>query len=270
MLTIQPGLTNNYNRIPAFGRSNLQRYAQDVDFEEVDYNNSSDNNSDEVNNIDEEKANAKKELDLWQQTKANLDSIAEDDNMVPGVKTGIKVLSGLSAVAIGWGGLRWGAVGTLEVLSKIGKTEFMQSIGKGLASSWKYASTKFSDLGKYISGKDWYKNSGTKIKGWENSFLDTPVGKTLTKWKQSVNENSLYQGSVNLKNKTVNYLKNLNYKRVFVETIGAAGGVTAAVNVLDGKTIDGLRQNVEVDEKGKYYVNDREYRFDEGDVSDAA
>ncbi len=264
MLTIQPGLVNNYSRNLSFGRSDLQRYAEDVEYEDV--TDSHDSSYYENYGFDMDR---KKELDLWKQTKANVDAIAKSTENVPGVKTGTKILSGLTAVAIGWGGLRWGTVGTLEVLSKIGKTDSMQSIGKKLVSSWKYASTKFSDLGKYISGKDWYKNSGTRIKRWENSFLDTSVGNTLTRWQQAVKENSLYHGTVNLKNKTVNYFKNLNYKRVFVETMGVAGGGTAAINVLGGKTIDGRTQNVEVNKDGKYFVNDREYIVG-GDVSDAA
>ena len=176
MLTIHPNFTNNVSRTPAFGRSDLQKYAEDVDY--MNFDNNDDYYEGDIKHrknyfdINEEKAEAKKELDLWEQTKANVDQIAQKTDMVPGLKTGTKVLSGLTAVAIGWGGLRWGTVGTLEVLSKIGKTDFMQSIGRGLNTSRKYVSKKYSDLGSYISGRKWYQSAGERIKGWEKSFLD--------------------------------------------------------------------------------------------------
>ncbi len=274
MLTIHPNFTNNVSRTPAFGRSDLQKYAEDVDY--MNFDNNDDYYEGDIKHrknyfdINEEKAEAKKELDLWEQTKANVDQIAQKTDMVPGLKTGTKVLSGLTAVAIGWGGLRWGTVGTLEVLSKIGKTDFMQSIGRGLNTSRKYVSKKYSDLGSYISGRKWYQSAGERIKGWEKSFLDTPVGRTLTGWKNAVKENSLYQNTLNFKDKTVDYFKNLNYKRVFVETMGVAGGGTAAVNVLSNKTVDGSKQNVDVDKNGNYRVDGKRVIIDEGGVFDAA
>ncbi len=275
MLTIQPGLTHNYNRVQAFkGSSDFQKCAQDVDFEEV-YDSAEqpyfrDDDPVDSFDIEQEKYSTKKELDLWRQTKANVDSIAKQADMVPGVKTGTKILSGLTAVAIGWGGLRWGTVGTLEVLSKIGSTDFMKSIGKNLSSGRKYVSKKMADFGKYISGKNFYKSASKKIAGWEEAFQGSSVGKTLTGWKKAVQKNSIFQGAVALKDNTVKYFKNLNYKRVFVETMGVAGGGTAAVNVLGGKAIDGSKQQVDVDKDGNFFVNGKEKVFYEGDVSDAA
>lgn len=275
MLTIHPGLASNVNRVPAFGRSSVVDDYEDnipyVDYEDV--TDSYDNFVREDNrdfDIDKAKSDTKKELDLWKQTKANVDSIAKQADMVPGVKTGTKILSGLTAIAIGWGGLRWGTVGTLEVLSKIGQTDLMKAVGKGLSNSRKFVAKKASDLGTYVSGRNWYKAASKKVDGLENSFFESSVGKTLSGWKTAVTSNGIYKDAVKYKDKTVDYFKNLNYKRVFVETMGVAGGGTAAVNVLGGKTIDGRRQNVEVDENGRYFVNGREMQFDEGDVSDAA
>ncbi len=274
MLTIHPNFTNNVRRTPAFGRADLQKYAEDVEY--IDYDSNDDYYKEDIKhsknyfNIDEEKNEAKKELDLWEQTKVNVDQIAQKTDMVPGLKTGTKVLSGLTAVAIGWGGLRWGTVGTLEVLSKIGKTDFMQSVGSRLNSSRKYISRKCSDLGSYIKDRKWYKNAGQRISGWKNSFCDTSVGQTLTGWKTAIKENSLYQNAVKFKNNTVDYFKNLNYKRVFVETMGVAGGGTAAVNLMSNKTVDGRTQEVCKDENGNYTVNGRQIFVDEGGVNDAA
>ncbi len=273
MLTIQPGLVNNFSRSQAFGNRNFQRYAQDVDF--VDYEDVTDlygdNASDRYDfDINREKEKTKKELDLWKQTKANVDAIAKSTENVPGVKTGTKILSGLTAVAIGWGGLRWGTVGTLEVLSKMGKSDAAQAV-KGFAeNSGKWISKQADSLKKYAQRTDVYKSAAKRISGWEKSFADSSVGKTLDGWKKAINDNSAYKAVVKAKDNTVDYLRKVNYKRVFVEGMGVAGGGTAAVNVLGGKTIDGRKQNVEVDNDGKYYVNGREYMFDEGDVSDAA
>lgn len=273
MLTIQPGLVNNFSRNQAFGNSNLQRYAEDVDF--VDYEDvtdfSDDSSYDSYNfDINKAKEETKKEYDLWKQTKENVDAIAKTTESVPGVKTGTKILSGLTAVAIGWGGLRWGTVGTLEVLSKMGKSDAAQAV-KGFAeNSGKWISKQADSLKKYAQRTDVYKSAAKRISGWEKSFADSSVGKTLDGWKKAINDNSAYKAVVKAKDNTVDYLRKVNYKRVFVEGMGVAGGGTAAVNVLGGKTIDGRKQNVEVDNDGKYYVNGREYMFDEGDVSDAA
>ena len=272
MLTIQPGLVNNYSRNLAFGSRNLQHYAEDVDY--VDYEDVTDSYDGSNYNhydfdIEREKEETKKELDLWKQTKANVDAIAKSTENVPGVKTGTKILSGLTAVAIGWGGLRWGTAGTLEVLSKMGKSDAAQAV-KGFAEkSGKWISKQAGSLKKYAQGTDVYKSAANRISGWEKAFAESSVGKTLDGWKKAVNDNSAYKAVIKAKDNTVDYLRKVNYKRVFVEGMGVAGGGTAAVNVLGGKTIDGRKQNVEVDKDGKYFVNDREYIL-EGDVSDAA
>ena len=261
MLTIQPGLSKSYNRIQPFGgRSDFQSQAQDVDFEE----------SFDYYDIDREKEDAKKELDLWKQTKNSVDSLAKQADMVPGVKTGTKILSGLTAVAIGWGGLRWGTVGTLEVLSKLGETSLVKSIGGKLNDSRKFVAKKASDFGKYVSERNWYKNTGAKMGEWKSSFLQTTVGAKLNSLSNAVKDSSAFHKTIDAKSSVVKYFKDLNYKRVFVETMGVAGGGTAAVNLLGGKTIDGNKQNVEKNIDGKYFVDGREMRFDEGDRYDAA
>ena len=44
--------------------------------------------------------------------------------------------------------------------------------------------------------------------------------------------------------------------------MGVAGGATAAVNTLGGKTIDGTRQIVETDDNGGYIIDGRRYQED--------
>lgn len=254
MLTIQPGLANNFNRVPAFGRGELQRYAEDAEY--VDYEEITDNDypADSFN-YDEEKREAKQELDLWKQTKANIDSITKATDSVPIVKKGTSVLSGLTMVAIGWGGLRWGTVGTLEVLSKIGKSDLAKSVKGFAVNSGEFIAEKFGALKKLATGTDTYKAIEKKVGDLSSSFLDSPVGTKYTQVKTAITTNPIYKDTVNLKNRTVDYMKNLNYKRVFVETMGVAGGGTAAVNALGGKAIDGTKQNVEVDADGNYLVD---------------
>jgi len=260
MLTIQPGLANNLNRFPAFGRGELQRYAEDAEY--VDYEDVTDSYTGPVNrdfDYDEEKREAKHELDLWEQTKANVDSIAQATNNVPIVKKGTKVLSGLTMVAIGWGGLRWGSVGTLEVLSKIMETSAAKSV-KGFAErSGRFVSEKFGSLNRAIAGTDTYKAISRKTGEWSDAFMTSAVGTKLTNLKTAIGKNPIYKDAVKLKDKAVDGMKNLNYKRVFVESMGVAGGGTAAINVIGGKAIDGTKQNVEVDENGNYSVDGVSY-----------
>lgn len=240
MLTIQPGLANNFNRVPAFGRSELQRYAEDAEY--VDYEEITDNDyPDDSFNYEVEKKEAKQELDLWKQTKANVDSITRAADNVPIVKKGTSILSGLTMVAIGWGGLRWGSVGTLEVISKMLDTRAGKAVKTFMRNSGGFVSKKTDSFNKFLKGTDFYKNSVNKLTQW--GVLDNPV----------------YKGAVELKDKTAKFMKELNYKRVFVETMGVAGGGTAAVNALGGKAIDGTKQNVEVDEDGNYRVDGEYY-----------
>ncbi len=257
MLTIQPGLAHNTNRNLAFGRSELQRYAEDADY--VDYEEINDSFPSDSFNYENEKREAKQELDLWKQTKANIDSITKATDSVPIVKKGTTVLSGLTMVAIGWGGLRWGSIGTLEVLAKIMKTDAAKSVKGFITNSGEFISKKFGSLKKFISETDTYKAAERKAGDLNSSFLKSSLGKKYTQIKTAITSHPVYKDTINFKNRAVNYIKDINYNRVFVETMGVAGGGTAAVNALGGKAIDGTKQNVEIDEEGNYRVDGEYY-----------
>lgn len=268
MLTIQPNLVSSYSKVPAFGRTIDDEY---IDYTEVLDNENEDSfelaedNSDEKFNIDDEREELAKDLDLWKQTKHNIDSIAKTTEAVPGVKTGMKVFSGLISVAIGWGGLRWGATGTLEAFSKLAESR----LGKAVSG---YGEAGIKQLGKAkraITGSGIYNTVETKASKMKEDFIGTSFGTKLKNWKDAITSNSLYIKTVNAKNSTVGYVKKLNPKRIFVETMGLAGGGTAAINTLGGKSVDGVKQNVEVDKDGNYTVNGR-YLEHKGDYSNAA
>lgn len=283
MLSIQPNLVNSYSKTQSFGNSLIKAAdIEDVDFEEI-FDDESDSfvsnedvefdymeDSDSYFDYDKEKTEIKKDLDLWKQAKQNIDSIAKTTESVtesvPAVKTGMKIFSGLISIAIGWGGLRWGSVGTLEVLSKLGET--------GLAKAFKgYGSSTMELLGKgknAVTNSGWYKSVGSTLDGWKVSFLKTSVGSTLSGWKNSITSNSKYISMVNAKNNAVDSIKNLNPKRIFVETMGVAGGGTAAINTLGGKSVDGVKHNVERDEDGQYSIDGRKIIQRKGDYSNVA
>ncbi len=254
MLKIQPNLTNSYNKqfSPAFGR--YPDKSEYVDYTEI-YEDEYTSPAEDGFNLEQEKADTKKELDLWKQTKQNLDSIAHTTESVPGFKTGTKILSGLISIAIGWGGLRWGTVGTLEVLSKIGKTDAAKYIKTHATDMGKGISKKYHSAKDYLAERSWVKSFKKKLSDWKSSFLESSVGKTLSSWKKSVKENIVYEKSVKFKDNTKAKIKKLNPKRVFVETMGVAGGGTAAVNTIGANTIDGNKYNVEQDEQGRYYID---------------
>lgn len=267
MLTIQPNLVNSYNKVPTFG--NYRELPEVIDLDESDFEEIPYEEGDSCD-FSKEKAEAKKELDIWKQTKANVDTLAKTTESVPGVRTGTKILSGITAVAIGWGGLRWGSVGTLEVCSKMLNSKLGKATKQSLESAGTYIAKKYDDFGTFLKDTKIYKCADKKVSNWKESFAKTTVGKTLADWKQAVKDNAAYKKVAKFKDDTVDYFKNLNYKRVFVEGMGVAGGGAAAINVLGGKTIDGRRQNVQSDENGNYYVNGRQVRFEKGDESDAA
>lgn len=252
MLTVQPNLLNNYK-----AQTFTRRYQEpeDVDYVEVYPSNRG-------FDIDYEKAQSKHELDLWEQTKHNLEDIAKTTEQVPVLNKGTKLMSGLISVAIGWGGLRWGTVGTLEVMSKIGKTKLAQSAKKFLGKYKGQFVEKFKNVKAWAKNSKLYKSAGEKFGALKASALETKAGKKYLDIKAVIKDNSIYQKAVNYKKQVVNYIKNLNPKRVFVETMGVAGGATAAVNTLGGKTIDGTRQIVETDDNGGYIIDGRRYQED--------
>lgn len=264
MLTIQPGMVNNLNRGPAFGRGELQRYAEDVDFEEInDYPYQNSYNSFDY---DKEIKDAKDEMDLWEGTRANLESIAESAKSVPVVNKGLNIFDKAIKIAIGWCGLRWGAAGTLKALSEAASSQAGKAVAKRAGNVGTFIAEKFTAL-KELS---LYKSSAKKVNNLKHSFFDTRFGKAITKAKNAVTDNSIFHKSIELKNKTVSFFKNINYKRVTVEGMGVAGGGTAAVNVFGGKPVDGARQNVEVDTEGNYYINGRKVQQNEGENHYAA
>lgn len=253
MLTVQPKLTSQIN-----SQSFTSRFG---DKGNVDYVMPADSYYPGIDDfdIDFEKEQSRQELDLWEQTKHNLDSIAKTTEQVPVLKTGTKIMSGLISVAIGWGGLRWGTVGTLEVLSKIGKTRLAKAV-KGYASTaQEYAADLFGRGKTFVKDTNFYKSAVNKLTDMKQAVLDTKAGQKYSDIKSTVKGNKYYQKAVGYKNDGVAYIKNLNPKRVFVETMGVAGGGTAAVNTLGGKTIDGSRHIVEPDDNGGYIVDGREY-----------
>lgn len=265
MLTIQPNLVNNYSKAPAFHGLNDEEY---VDYTEI-FDDSELSRQSDVFDIEQEKGEAKKELDLWKQTKQNIDSLAQTTESVPVLNKGMKVFSGLISIAIGWGGLRWGTVGTLEVMSKLGKSKLVQAM-KGYSEAGYEGVSNLAKKGKrYVKGRQWYVSAGNTIEGWKQSFLNTSVGSALSKWKRAITTNSLYVKAGEMKQDSVNYVKKLNPKRVFIETMGVAGGGTAAINTLGGKSVDGVKQNVEQNENGDYLINGRVVR-DNGGYTDAA
>ena len=205
-------------------------------------------------NIKEEKEAAKQELDLWEGTKKNIEQIARTTESVPMIKKGTDVLSGLTAVAIGWGGLRWGTVGTLEVLSKAGKT----ALGTKVKNVGAFVKDQSKNLKTWVSTLPMSKSVAKKISGLKNSFLKTPFGEKCIAVKTAVVENSAYKS-------TVNWFKSLNPKRVFVETMGVAGGGTAALETIGVHTVDGTSNKVEIDDKGNYSVNGEQVEFDTED-----
>jgi len=260
MLTIQPNFTNSYSKAPSFGRQFTD--GEYVDYEEVfDTPNASLGSAKSIDfDIDYEKRKTKNELDLWQQTKSNIDSIAKTTESVPALRTGTKVLSGLISVAIGWGGLRWGTVGTLEVLSKINKSSFITGLKSYMNRGGVAISNVYKDAAKYIKAKDWYKSAAGKVADMEKSALNSSAGQKYTEIKNSIKSSTMYEKAIKMKDDTVAYARKLNPKRIFVETMGIAGGGTAAVNTIAaGKAVDGNKYEVGRDEYGNFTINGRNY-----------
>ena len=256
MLTIQPNLVSSYGKAPAFGK-----YAPDGEY--VDFRETPDSYEGGYFDLGKEELDAKKELSLWKQTKHNIDTLTQSTESVPAINKGMKIFSGLISVAIGWGGLRWGTAGTLKVLSDIGKTKLAQSVKTSTGSAYTYTKGLLSNGKNYVKNHNWYRSIANAMSGAKESFLETKVGETLTGWKDSVKASSVYKHTVSAKDNTVAYVKKLNPKRIFIETMGVAGGGTALVNVLGGKPVDGVRQEVEktddgytIDGQGDFYDAD--------------
>lgn len=242
MLTIQPDFSTLNCRKPCF-TANPNK--SDDFCEEV---------FDDDFNIGEEKKAAKQELDLWEGTKKNIEQIAKTTESVPALKKGTDILSGITAVAIGWGGLRWGTVVTLEVLSKAGETAFGKKI-KGIGT---FVKNQAKNLKTWVSNLSVSRSVANKFSDLKTSFLRTSVGEKCSAIKTAIVENSTYKS-------TVKWFKSLNPKRVFVESMGVAGGGTAALETMGVHTVDGTVNNVESDDKGNYRINGRQVEFEDKD-----
>ena len=250
MLTVQPNLVHTYNRLPAFGQKGTDN-EYFADYEIIDTG-----NNDSYDLIQEEQ-NAKKELDLWNQTKQNLDSIAKTTESVPALNKGMKIFSGLISVAIGWGGLRWGTAGTLKILSDIGKTRLARLVKSTTSSAYTYSKGLLSSGKNYVKNHSWYLSVANAMSGTKESFLKTTVGQKLVSLNAAVKNNPVYNAIISTKDNTVTYMKKLNPKRIFVETMGAAGGGTALVNVVGGKPVDGANHDIQPSDNG-YIIDGQE------------
>ena len=260
MISIQPNFTvNKHNNQTSFGNgryySGMFDDAEYVDFVEVDNsgNTKHSNNFD----IDYERAKAAQELDLWQETKHNVESLARTTESVPVLNKGMKVFSGLISIAVGWGGLRWGTVGTLKVLNDIGKStaaKYVKNIGKDVSGT---VSSLYNSAKQSITKRDWVKSLIRTYNTRKQAAIASPNGQRLIAFKDSIKSNALYIKATKLKNSAVEYCKNLNPKRIFVETMGVAGGGTAAVNTIGGRAIDGNRHDIQQVDDDVFIVDGR-------------
>lgn len=235
MLTIQPNFSSLNCKKPTFRASSEQKEEISETLFKDDFN------------LDDEMKATKVERDLWEGTKKNFQEIAQKTESIPAVKKGMDVLSDLSTIAIGWGGLRWSTVGTLEVLSKAGKSNLGQKV-KGVG---KFIKTQAKNLKTWVTELPISKAVANKITPIKNSFIETALGRKCKA--------------------VVDWFKSLNPKRVFVETMGVAGGGTAALETLGVHTVDGTSNKVETDDKGNYSVNGKQVElYNEDEYTDVA
>ena len=260
MLSIQPNFTvNNHTKQTVFGNgrynSGMFDDAEYVDFVEVDSSGESQHNDNF--DIDYERAKAAQELDLWQETKNNVESLARTTESVPVLNKGMKIFSGLISVAVGWGGLRWGTVGTLKVLNDIGQStaaKYVKNVGKDISGT---ASSIYNSAKSGLLKRDWVKSLIRAYNAKKQAAIASPNGQRLIAFKDSIKSNALYIKASKLKDSAVEYCKNLNPKRIFVETMGVAGGGTAAVNTIGGHAIDGNRHDIQQVDDDVFIVDGR-------------
>lgn len=206
---------------------------------------------------DEDFHSSKDTLDAWKTTKKNLDELATTAESVPIVKTGTKCLSALTSIAIGWAGLRWGATRVLGLVADAANSAVVKGAKKYSAQALNsLKGLKESGVAK-LKQTRLYETAELKVSGWADSIAETKFGKFLTETKKSVADSKFAKGFVNAKNSVINFFKNLNYKKGFVETMGIAGGGTAAVNVLGARPVDGRHHNVERTDDGEYLIDGR-------------
>ena len=260
MLTVQSAHINNYNKSASFGNgmyhSGMFDDAEYVDYEEVSDSGSSYKKADYFD-IAKEREKAAQELDLWEETKHNLDSIARTTESVPVLNKGMKIFSGLISIAVGWGGLRWGTVGTLEVLNKMGQStavKYVRNIGRDIGGS---LSTFYNRSRNYLDSTDLVRSLRSSYNAKKLEFNSSDLGIKLSNLKKAIKENSLYTKAVEIKNDTLDYCRKLNPKRIFVESMGIAGGGTAAVNTMGANAIDGNSHDIEQIDNDVFIVDGR-------------
>lgn len=268
MLTIQPNISNSYAKNPSFGYgSGMFDDAEYVDFEEIFDDPRQASVKSRHFDIDKEREKAGRELDLWEETKQNIDSIARTTESVPVLNNGMKIFSSLISIAVGWGGLRWGTYGTLKVMNDISKTAPARCI-KNLSKDFYTSASDVFGKGKTIMNKQgWVIDLKLKAANMKKSFLESSVGTKYTDIKNAIKDNFIYKRSASAISDAVDYAKNINPKRVFVETMGVAGGGTAAINTLGGHTIDGNRHDIQQVNDDVYIIDGRyglDYRRNRG------
>ena len=268
MLTIQPNISNSYSKNPTFGyRSGMFDDAEYVDYEEIFDSPRQGTRKSNSFDIDVERQKAAQDYDLWQETKHNIDTIARTTESVPVINKGMKIFSGLISIAVGWGGLRWGTVGTLKVMSDLGKTAPVKFIRNMSKDSCESVSNWYNAGKKFLNKQDWVKNLKLEVSTMKNSFLNSSVGTKYTSIKNAVKNNPLYQRSVEISDSAIKTVRGINPKRVFVETMGVAGGGTAALNSVGAQAIDGNRHDIQQINDDVYVIDGRyglDYRRNRG------
>lgn len=238
MLTIQPNLLNSHKQQSFARRLSDVEYTSYVDVTDTDnggYNPAL------------VESDARKDMEAWKQSQHDLATLQEKTENVPVLNKAVKILSGMSAIVIPWVGLRWGAAGTLKVLERLGQTKLVQSV-KGFAKKGiGFVGKLFQKSKNFFKGSKLYEKAGTKFAQMKGRALDTKAGKKLSSLWNNLKGKNIVTKLANLKTKFVDWAKKLNPKQIFVETMGVAGGATAAVQQLGGKPVDGVNQVVSDD-----------------------
>ena len=238
MLTIQSNLLNSHKQ------QSFARRLQDEGFTSYEVVTDTDKGGYDPALVELE---AQNDMEAWERSRHELETLQEKTKDVQVLNKSINFLSGLIPVAIGWGGLRWGAAGTLKVLERLGQTKLVQSV-KGFAKKGTGFVGKLFQKGKtFFKGSKLYKKAGAKFAQMKGSALDTKAGKKLSSLWNNLKGKKLVAKLADWKTKFVDWAKKLNPKQIFVETMGVAGGATAAVKQLGGEPVDGAKQVVSCD-----------------------
>ena len=147
-----------------------------------------------------------------QDMRDSVKDLADSAKDVPIIQKSTSLFSKFLNVAIGWAGLRWGTYGTFKVLSKMGKlkpamavTDFVKKHGKSVVD--------------FVKGNKISLALGEKMAQIKSTTFVTNM--TGTKFYEKM---ASVMGSVK------GFIKKINPKQVVAETMGVAGGATAAIN----------------------------------------